>query len=102
PETGEGVDRAPVPALVVMSGAHFCVFEGRRRGLVLLNDPSLGRYRLSPKEFAKRFGGIAVGFAPGPGFVRGGPRFEFAQSLGRRVKPYLPAIGFGIAAAVLV
>ena len=100
--SGAGCERIPVPALVVMSGAHFCVFEGVRRGRVLLNDPSLGRYRLGGREFAKRFGGIAVGFAPGPDFRRGGPRFEFARSLGRRARPYYGAVGYGIAAAVLV
>jgi NHLM bacteriocin system ABC transporter peptidase/ATP-binding protein len=102
PATGAGLERIAVPSLVVMSGAHFCIFEGQAGQKVLLNDPSLGRYRLSRHEFAQRFDGVAVGFSRGEGFCRGGQRFEFARSLGRRGRPFISAVYFGIVTSLFV
>jgi ABC-type bacteriocin/lantibiotic exporter with double-glycine peptidase domain len=61
-----GLGALTVPSVVLMTGPHFAVYEGIRRGLVRVNDPSLGRYAVRPAEFWGKFGAIAVGFTPGP------------------------------------
>ena len=96
-----GLDAAPVPALVQL-GAHFVVLEGLRGRWVRVNDPSLGRYAATPEEFWDDFNGVAVGFAPGPEFRRGGERWVFVRSLAARVRPYWPALLVAVGAAVLL
>jgi ABC-type bacteriocin/lantibiotic exporter with double-glycine peptidase domain len=96
-----GLDAAPVPALVQL-GAHFVVLEGLRGRWVRVNDPLLGRYAATPAEFWEDFNGVAVGFAPGPEFARGGERWVFARSLAARVRPYRPALLVAVGAAVLL
>ncbi|MEV7213995.1 ATP-binding cassette domain-containing protein [Kitasatospora cineracea] len=84
----EGLDAVPVPSMVLVTGPHFAVFEGVKRGRVHVNDPSLGSYSATPAEFWESFAGIAVGFEPGPDFERGGRRFPLLRSLGARLRPY--------------
>lgn len=93
-----GLDAVPVPSMVLVTGPHFAVFEGIKRGRVRVNDPSLGSHSATPAEFWDSFAGIAVGFEPGPGFERGGARFPFLRGLLARVRPY----GFALLVAVLV
>ncbi|RPE33026.1 ATP-binding cassette domain-containing protein [Kitasatospora cineracea] len=85
----EGLDAVPVPSMVLVTGPHFAVFEGVKRGRVYVNDPSLGSYSATPAEFWESFAGIAVGFEPGPDFERGGRRFPLLRSLGARLRPYV-------------
>ncbi|QKW21222.1 ATP-binding cassette domain-containing protein [Kitasatospora sp. NA04385] len=84
----EGLDAVPVPSMVLVTGPHFAVFEGVKRGRVHVNDPSLGSYSATPAEFWESFAGIAVGFEPGPDFERGGRRFPLLRSLTARMRPY--------------
>ena len=96
-----GSAAAPVPALVQL-GAHFVVFEGLRGRWARVNDPSLGRYAVTPEEFWDDFNGVAIGFAPGPDFKRGGERWVFTRSMAARVRPYLPALLVAVGTAVLL
>ncbi|GAA2105728.1 NHLP family bacteriocin export ABC transporter peptidase/permease/ATPase subunit [Kitasatospora saccharophila] len=84
----EGLDAVPVPSMVLVTGPHFAVFEGVKRGRVHVNDPSLGSYSATPAEFWESFAGIAVGFEPGPDFEPGGRRFPLLRSLTARMRPY--------------
>ncbi|MCZ4103108.1 cysteine peptidase family C39 domain-containing protein, partial [Streptomyces sp. H39-C1] len=93
-----GLDAVPVPSMVLVTGPHFAVFEGIKRGRVRVNDPSLGSHSATPAEFWDSFAGIAVGFEPGPDFERGGARFPFLRGLLTRIRPY----GFALLIAVLV
>ena len=43
-----GLEKVPVPSMVLVTGPHFAVFEGVRRGRVHVNDPSLGSYSATP------------------------------------------------------
>ncbi|MEI6559650.1 MAG: NHLP family bacteriocin export ABC transporter peptidase/permease/ATPase subunit [Rhodospirillaceae bacterium] len=62
----------PMPAIVFVNMNHFLVLEGFGRSGVHLNDPAMGRRRMTVEEFETMFSGIAMTFAPGPEFVRGG------------------------------
>src|SRR5205807_5334815 len=59
-EEARACDQIAVPSMVLLDGPHFAVFEGMRRGRVLVNDPSLGRYSQPAEEFERRFLGIAL------------------------------------------
>ncbi|MEV4558574.1 ATP-binding cassette domain-containing protein [Kitasatospora sp. NPDC049285] len=83
-----GLEHVPVPSMVLVTGPHFAVFEGVKRGRVYVNDPSLGGYSATPAEFWESFAGIAVGFEPGPDFERGGRRFPLLNALTARMRPY--------------
>ncbi|MFD0571454.1 cysteine peptidase family C39 domain-containing protein [Kitasatospora gansuensis] len=63
-----GLENVQVPSMVLVTGPHFAIFEGVKRGRVHINDPSLGSYSATPAEFWDSFSGIAVGFEPGPDF----------------------------------
>ncbi|MFC1408338.1 ATP-binding cassette domain-containing protein [Streptacidiphilus sp. N1-12] len=97
-----GLDAVPVPSMVLLSGPHFAVYEGIKRGRVHVNDPSLGSYSATPATFWESFAGIAVGFEPGPDFEPGGVRLPFLRSLGARIRPYLPALLLGVLASVVL
>lgn len=97
-----GLDAVPVPSMVLLAGPHFAVYEGIRRGHVHVNDPSLGTYRATPESFWESFAGIAVGFAPGPGFTPGGARLPFLRGLAARMRPYLTGLLPAVLIAVLL
>lgn len=62
----------PMPAIVFVNLNHFVVLDGFDRDRVHLNDPALGRRRVTVAEFQDMFSNIALTFEPGPGFVTGG------------------------------
>jgi ABC-type bacteriocin/lantibiotic exporter with double-glycine peptidase domain len=97
-----GLEAVPVPSMVLLTGPHFAVYEGVRHGRIHVNDPSLGSYRTTPEAFWESFAGIAVGFAPGPGFTPGGARFPFLRGLADRVRGYLPGLLLAVFTAVVL
>lgn len=97
-----GLDAVTVPSMVLLSGPHFAVYEGVRRGRVHVNDPSLGSYSTTPETFWESFAGIAVGFRPGPDFAPGGARFPFLRALAGRVRPYAPALLLAVLTAAVM
>ena len=97
-----GLDRVPVPSMVLVTGPHFAVFEGVRRGRIHVNDPSLGSYSATPAEFWDSFAGIAVGFEPGPDFEPGGRRFPLLRALGARMRPFAGPLLLAVVLAVVL
>jgi ABC-type bacteriocin/lantibiotic exporter with double-glycine peptidase domain len=98
----DGLAALAAPSVVLMTGPHFAVFEGIRRGMARVNDPSLGRYAVRPDEFWAKFAGIAVGFTPGPDFRAGGRRFPLARDLAARVRPFFGPLAAAVGIALLV
>ena len=90
-----------MPAVVVLDGAHFAVYEGVRRGRVRLNDPSSGPRSTSVDQFVDEFAGIALGLRPGPDFRQLGTRTPYLRALGTRVRPYLTHLVLPVVAALL-
>lgn len=82
----------PVPSMVFVDARHYVVLEGVRRGWVYLNDPAVGRVRLSKADFARRFSGIALVISPGENFAPGGPRFPLARSMAAKARPYVSTL----------
>ncbi|MFN8075820.1 MAG: ATP-binding cassette domain-containing protein [Kineosporiaceae bacterium] len=102
-----GLAELPLPAMALVEGPHFVVVERRRRGRLDVNDPALGRYRLTPAEFWQRFEGVAVGFAPGPDFapVRragAGRTWQDLRDLAARLSGRRGAVALAVALGVLL
>jgi ABC-type bacteriocin/lantibiotic exporter with double-glycine peptidase domain len=86
------VAAVPVPAVALLDRSHYAVLEGVRRGRVWLNDPAVGRLRLSIGEFAERSNGLVLIANRTDDFTRGGPRLPFVRAVFGRLRPYLPMI----------
>ena len=95
----------PLPLIVFWEFNHFLILEGVDRKHFYLNDPAMGRRKLSTEEFSAGFSGIVLQFNPGPEFRRGGVRPNLLQ----RILPWLRdswdalayAFGCGLLLAVL-
>ncbi|MEA5449683.1 NHLP family bacteriocin export ABC transporter peptidase/permease/ATPase subunit [Leptolyngbya sp. CCNP1308] len=73
------------PFIVFWHFNHFLVVEGRDARWVYLNDPASGPRHITLTEFDEGYTGIALTFAPGPGFQKGGKRPNMARSLWQRL-----------------
>ena len=62
----------PLPQVLFWELNHFLILEGFEGNWVFLNDPAVGRRKLSWQEFVKGFSGIALHFTPKPEFQPGG------------------------------
>lgn len=62
----------PPPLILHWNFNHFVVFEGMRGDWAFINDPAMGRRRLSREELSESFTGVALAFEPTAEFRRGG------------------------------
>src|SRR6266699_1016153 len=63
----------PLPSVLHWNFNHFVVLEGFGRGdRVFLKDPAFGARIVSAEELDRAFTGVAISFAPGAQFKRGG------------------------------
>jgi ATP-binding cassette subfamily C protein len=90
------------PFVVFWRFNHFLVVEGFGRNCVYLNDPARGHRRVSVEEFADAYTGVVLMFEAGPDFQRGGRRPSTLRSLARRVAGFWPALGYAVAAGLLL
>ncbi|MET9246776.1 cysteine peptidase family C39 domain-containing protein [Nonomuraea sp. NPDC003709] len=88
----DALESFPVPSMIFVDQRHYVVLEGMRKRWAYLNDPAVGRIRLSREEFRRRFSGIVLVPRPGEGFTPGGPRFPMARSVLAKVRPYLSTL----------
>jgi NHLM bacteriocin system ABC transporter peptidase/ATP-binding protein len=88
----EALETLPVPSMIFVDQRHYVVLEGLTKRWAYLNDPAVGRIRLSRDEFRRRYSGIVLVPRPGEGFAPGGPRFPMARSALAKVRPYLSTL----------
>ena len=70
----EQLDDLPVPSIIHWNFNHFVVYEGSRGKWAFINDPAVGRRRLSPPELSEGFTGVVLAFELTEDFRRaGGP-----------------------------
>lgn len=84
-------DYAP-PYIVFWQFNHFLVVEGFKNGYVYLNDPAIGRRRVSFQEFDEGFTGVTLILRPGPEFTKGGIRPNVWRGLFQRLRGSFDAV----------
>lgn len=72
--TGHQVRSLRLPLILFWEFRHFVVLEGWRGDWFYLNDPAIGRRKLTREEFFEGFAGIALEFERGAEFRPGGAR----------------------------
>jgi NHLM bacteriocin system ABC transporter peptidase/ATP-binding protein len=90
----------PMPAIVFWNFNHFVVVDGFDDGFVRLNDPAVGPRRVTGQEFDEAFTGVALTFAPGPGFKKAGHKPSLWPALKRRVAGSESALAFTVIAGL--
>lgn len=66
----EGLRRLTPPCIIHWNFNHFVVFEGFKGNYAYINDPAMGRRRLSFEELDDAFTGVVLTFAPTDAFVK--------------------------------
>ena len=92
----------PLPQVLFWELNHFLILEGFDGNSVLVNDPAIGRRRLSWQEFVDGFSGISLYFSPTPEFRPGG----ISPSILERIRPWLEgtwvALAFTVACGLMM
>lgn len=66
----EGLFELPAPCIIHWNFNHFVVYEGIKHGYAYLNDPAIGRRKLTMEELDDGFTGIVLTFAATDKFVK--------------------------------
>lgn len=82
------------PAILFWNFNHFVVFEGFKGKTAIINDPAVGRRRISAQEFDESYTGVVLTFEKGENFVSDGSKPTILQRLKRRVKGYGKVFSF--------
>ncbi|GIU33023.1 peptidase domain-containing ABC transporter [Shewanella schlegeliana] len=76
----EQVGMLSLPCVLHWDMNHFVVLTGVTKSGVTINDPALGKRKLTLKEFAKHFTGIALELTPTKGFIKKDERQQMRLS----------------------
>ncbi len=74
----------PVPSIIHWNFNHFVVFEGIRGKHAYLNDPAVGRRRLTMEELDEGFTGVVLVFKPTPSFQKEKEKRTMASFIAKR------------------
>lgn len=81
-----GLAELPVPSIIHWNFNHYVVFEGYSGAWAYLNDPAVGRRRVTREELSDAFTGVVLAFERTPDFKTGGaparPLLALARALG--------------------
>ena len=66
----EGLFELPVPCIIHWNFNHFVVWEGRKGKACYINDPAMGRRKLTVEDIDDCFTGVVLTFAPTKDFER--------------------------------
>ena len=96
------LSRWELPVILHWNFNHFLVLEGFRGTSAILNDPAVGRRRVSREEFDRSFTGVMLDLRPGAEFQRGGQPPRFWPAILRRLGMEKRGVLFTLLAAVLL
>jgi len=82
----------PVPAIIHWNFNHFVVWEGKKGDHCYINDPAVGRRRLTVKDMDESFTGIVLTFKPTETFERTKGDNSFLTFVAGRLKGQYEAI----------
>jgi NHLM bacteriocin system ABC transporter peptidase/ATP-binding protein len=92
--------RVPMPCIVHWDFWHFVVLEGISKRFAWLNDPAVGRRRVTIEEFDDCFTGVVLAMRPASGFKPGGRRPRYYGYLARQLAHSRRAVAMLIAMSV--
>ncbi|WP_312861584.1 NHLP family bacteriocin export ABC transporter peptidase/permease/ATPase subunit [Segnochrobactrum spirostomi] len=98
----DGLAGLSMPLVLYWEFNHFVVLEGIGKDIAYLNDPALGRRTVTLAELSDSFTGVALSFAPGPNFAKGGRRPSLVAGLRRRLQGSRAAFAFITLATLLL
>ena len=82
----EGLKELQCPYIVFWNFNHFVVVEGFNQKYVFINDPAMGRRKVSLSEFSDAYTGVVLVFEPGEKFKKGGRKPSLFLALSERLK----------------
>ena len=90
------------PAIIHWNFNHFVVFEGFKGGQPYINDPALGRRKLTMEELDRAFTGIVLTFEPNETFQKNKKPSSFSGFVRERLKGQEAAVAALIVAGLLL
>jgi NHLM bacteriocin system ABC transporter peptidase/ATP-binding protein len=91
------LDKVPMPCIIHWEFWHFLVLEGLSERFAWLNDPAVGRRRVTIGEFDDCFTGVVLAMQPAPGFAPSGRRPDYYGFLARQLTHSRRAVAMLIA-----
>lgn len=98
----EGLDNVSLPCILHWNFNHFVVYEGRKGKYFYINDPDVGRRRLTKEEIDKGFTGIVLEFAKDSSFRPGEKSRKIQQFVWKRIQEEYRDIASLIVAGVFL
>jgi NHLM bacteriocin system ABC transporter peptidase/ATP-binding protein len=85
--------RVPMPCILHWEFNHFVVLEGLTKSHAYLNDPAVGRRRITWAELGAGFTGVVLAMRPKSGFIRGGSKPALLPFVVQQLKHSKAAVG---------
>lgn len=98
----EGCLALKPPTIVFWQFNHFIVVEGATKDWVYVNDPAMGRRKLTHEEFDKGFTGVVLVFEPTDAFEPGGNRPSMVGALRDRLRGAGQGVAYCLAVGLLL
>ena len=89
----EGLKELPLPCIIHWNFNHFVVFEGIKGKYAYLNDPAIGRRKISMEELDDGFTGIVLTFQPTESFTKQKKADKLTDFIKERLHGQYSAIG---------
>ncbi len=87
----------PTPSILYWNFDHFVVWEGRKGKYCIINDPAVGRRKLTVQDIDECYTGIVLTFKPTPDFKKVKKTMSLLSFVSNRLKPEI-----GIVSALIV
>ena len=101
-KTVDALADIPTPAIIHWNFNHFVVFEGFKGGQPYINDPAIGRRKLTMEELDASFTGIVLTFAPNEEFQKSKKPSSFSGFVRERMVGQEAAVAALVIAGLLL
>lgn len=98
----EDLAKIRTPAIIHWNFNHFVVFEGFKGGCPYINDPAVGRRKLTCEDLDDAFTGIVLVFEPGNDFQKKKRTSSLPGFIRERLKGQVPVVVALVAAGMLL
>lgn len=92
--TPKSIKKVSMPAVIHWNMGHFVVLCGYGKNCFYINDPALGKYKVSYDEFDRSFTGIVLTFEKTEKFLSNTDKKEYTGFTLKSIKPFIPKIIF--------